>query len=761
MKSYILEYDLTRDMRRTKSTLTLDAGGMIRNNRGDGGAGPGDGTRSGFSSDGGAGNRTGNSAGFGSESGGAGPGDGTRSGGVTSPCGGAINVFDIEEAGVVAGVGAGLAYARMKSGDEVVLCRFTMSGLKPAGEFCKLINFCIQTGAVHIPEDKERRVCPKCGRPYVEGMSVCIFCYDRIGLLKRAYVMLKPFMPKIAGAETMLLFSSILYLLVPLFSRFLIDDYLKPGLGSLRDILLLTGGMLAARMIGEIIFIISSRLFNKASIDFSNALRNAAYEKVQRLSLGSLSKRTPGDLIRRVMEDTLTIRDFLSDAGRWMVDQTITFTVVILILLFTDWKLTLIAFAPVPIAMLLMSRFWRTILIRYDRQWRKHSRAQSVLHDIIRGIRTVKAFGNEKAEISKFAGVTKELAEVSSSNEQMWALLFPALIFFSGIGEFLVLYFGGRGIMDGTRTMGVLVQFTLYIGYVYGPLRWIVSFPRWLADAMTSMVKVFEILDEAPDITGGEDPQNVPLGAEIKFDGVSFGYKSYEPVLKDISLDVKPGEMIGVVGRSGVGKSTLINLLMRLYDPNIGSVRIGGVDLREMSPDYLHENIGVVFQDTFLFAGTIYDNIAYAKPGAAPEEVVAACKAANAHDFIMLTADGYNTVIGENGHSISGGERQRLAIARAIIKNPSILILDEATSSLDVETESAIQESLGRIVKGRTTFAIAHRLSTLRQADRLIVLDKGRIVEAGTHAELLRRHGIYYKLVMAQRQTAKTAKSDI
>jgi len=333
------------------------------------------------------------------------------------------------------------------------------------------------------------------------------------------------------------------------------------------------------------------------------------------------------------------------------------------------------------------------------------------------------------------------------------------MIFFTGIGEFLVLYFGGMGIMNGTRTLGILVQFTMYIAYIYGPLRWIVSFPRWFADAMTSMVKVFEILDEEPDIVEGENPTNVPLAGDIRFESVSFGYKSYEPVLKDINLHIKPGEMVGIVGRSGVGKSTLINLLMRLYDPVAGSVQINGADLRDMSPGYLHENIGVVFQDTFLFAGTIYDNIAYAKPDASPEEIVAACKVANAHDFIMQTADGYNTYIGENGHSISGGERQRLAIARAIIKNPSILILDEATSSLDVETESAIQESLGRIVKGRTTLAIAHRLSTLRQADKLIVLDKGMIAEAGTHAELLRKRGIYYKLVMAQRQTSKLAKS--
>jgi ATP-binding cassette subfamily B protein len=303
-------------------------------------------------------------------------------------------------------------------------------------------------------------------------------------------------------------------------------------------------------------------------------------------------------------------------------------------------------------------------------------------------------------------------------------------------------------------TVGELNQFNSYAGILYEPLMHINQIPRNITEFLTSLSKILEILEEEPEIQDSEAPKDIKIKGNLSVQDVTFGYDSYNPVLEHINLEVKQGEMIGIVGHSGSGKTTLINLIMRLYEATQGQILIDGVDIKDISQNALRSQIGVVLQETLLFSGSIRDNIRYSKPDATNEEIIRAAKMANAHDFIMNLPQGYNTIVGEKGYSLSGGERQRVAIARAIIHNPAILILDEATASLDTETEKLIQDALNNLTDNRTTLAIAHRLSTLRGADKLLVLHHGKVAEFGTHKELLDQRGIYYKLVMAQTEAA-------
>ena len=671
-----------------------------------------------------------------------------------------IDVSELSELTIHLGVGCAEFVAEVNGGEPYLIALFSRKHSERFAELARAMKI-HQTHNVWIEDnDENERVCFKCGRRLIQGSNICPFCSKKGSVFGKMFKMLKPYLPTMIFVISLYIISSGISISTPIINRILIDDYLAPQKGPLYQAILLVVALFVCYVSSTFISIYANRRSVRVGNSFSNDLRIAAYAKVQAMSVNSISKRTPGDLMNRITNDTAAVQGFITGTLQSIMLQVITLVVVTIIMFCVNWRLTLWAYLPVPFAGLLIVTVRRVIRLKNESLWRWGSRSNSILYDIIRGIRVVKSFGTEKQEVEKYQKVSKKHSEVMAANEKLWAVLSPTLIFVMGFGEFIILYFGGQNVIGGQMTVGELIQFTSFLGYIYSPLNTLTLLPQQLTAFFTSAAKLFEILDEEQDVEDKEEPEPIEIKGHIRFEDVYFGYNSYEPVIKGISFDIHPGEMIGVVGPSGVGKSTLINLIMRFYDVTGGRILIDGHDVRDIPQQTLRENIGIVFQETFLFAGTIYDNIAYAKPGALPEEIFAATKIANAHEFIIKLPDGYNTKIGENGYTMSGGERQRIAIARAVLRNPTILILDEATAALDTETEHLIQEALERLVKGRTTFAIAHRLSTLRHATKLLCIDKGKVAEMGPHDELMEKQGVYYRLVMAQRQTTKMATAD-
>lgn len=607
--------------------------------------------------------------------------------------------------------------------------------------------------AERVVSHEYEKYCEKCGRT-LPGTSRCPYCEGKADLLRKFMTLCGEYIGKLLLISLLMALIAAVNLISPMVQKQFIDGALSSGSGTWRDLWLFVGitfFLLVARILLEVY-----RYWQCVSLgtSLSMSLRSKLYYKIQALSLSFINNRKPGELMNRVAGDTNQIRNFMEEVFGDMFSTLLTMAVSLVMMFTISRKMTLLSMVFIVSVFVITKAFWHHIHTIYRKQWLKFDDLASSLQDIISGMRIVKSFGQEERESARFKAKTEEFAAINKKNETFWAVFFPILTFLLGAGTYIAVYFGGMDVLNGKMTTGQLVQFITYCGYLFGPLSWMTHLPRAVMQMITSLNRIYDVLDEEPEITDNEESRAFEIQGAFTFEDVSFGYHTYEPVLENISFQVEPGEMIGLVGASGTGKSTLINLIMRLYDVDQGRITLDGTDIRNISSGSLHSQIGVVLQETFLFSGSILANIRFARQDASLAEVIQAAKAANAHDFICKTPDGYNTYVGEHGYNLSGGERQRIAIARAILNNPRLLILDEATSALDTESEFLIQQALDRLVKGRTTFAIAHRLSTLRGADRLVVIDRHGVAEIGTHNELLERKGIYYGLVTAQLRMA-------
>lgn len=619
------------------------------------------------------------------------------------------------------------------------------------------------TGDKPVAQDTTaRKKCTRCGRLLPELNGICPACLSRWDTFRRIASYLRPHRKGVALLIAASFLISLAALLPPVVTGQIIDRVLLPAndagpVSRHALLLLLVGGLLVIRLISWGAEWVHGRTVAWVGASITADIRREIFHRLETLSLRFFSKRDVGSLIARVTRDAGALQDFLIRGLPYTIVNLTTFVGILCFLFWLHWKLALCIAATIPAILFWAFYFWRRMTHFYQTWWQAGSQFSSHVNETLAGNRITKMFRRESDEIEKFGNENRRLLRTSLTTAQKRAALLAATGLVSTVGITILWLYGGREVQQGRLTPGTLVAFYGYLLLFYGPIQWLGQLSNWMTQAFTAAAGIFEILDAGAGSVEQSGSIGVPtLEGHITFRNVHFAYDAARPILRGIDLEVHPGEFLGIVGRSGVGKTTLMHLLCRFYDPDEGLIEVDRMDVRQFRLRDLRRKIGVVPQEPFLFSGTIAENIRYGKPEANLAEVVAAARMASAHEFIVQRTDGYDAYIGEGGKGLSQGEKQRIALARCLVCDPKIVILDEATSAVDPISERAVQRATDQMRRNRTTLVIAHRLSTLQIADRIVVIEGGRIQEEGSYQGLIQRQGTFASLVKLQHEAPDT-----
>ena len=662
--------------------------------------------------------------------------------------------------------GNALLRLKLKSGETVNIFRYTFSVNALSEAAAGFIGTVSSGGNVDEAYDcmkavyeKQLSVCPKCGRTLSSPGATCIHCASKKKVVAKLGKYLIPEIKQLVFSILLAVTSTSLSLIPPMLTKSLVDDILPNR--NAEKLTYVAIGLVALHIMTHLIGAVRGTVLRKAGDRIILNLRNDVFEKAQYLPMRFYDKTSTGAVINRISGDSNTLLGFMLRITQEVVVEFFKMIGIIVVMLIMNPKLTLLSLIPVPLVVIGARIFGKKIRPFYLRIWRRWTAVASVLTDTIPGIRVVKSFTNEEGAAKRFK---KENQEWYNTDASAAAILnaFPAIVnTLISIGSVMIWVFGGRMVINGSAelTPGLLVSFISYASMFYGPVNFFANLYDSYQSALASSERILDILDAEPEHDFGKGHVLPGIKGKIEFKNVSFSFDRTKKTLKNINLTINPGDIVGIVGTTGSGKSTLINLFMRYYDHYDGEIYVDGVNIKDIDMQYYRGQIGFVQQEPLMFHDTIFNNIAYGIENCPVERVLQAADVANAHEFIVRQPDGYDAVLGERGVGLSGGERQRVSIARAVLKNPSILVFDEATASVDSETEHLIQEAIERLISGRTTIMIAHRLSTLSKANKIVVVDNGEIIECGSPEELLAAKGKYYRLVEIQSMSDKLTRA--